>query len=58
MMGARAMRWAFHLAATGAMLLVGSEALGQTSDIHERDDKFRPYREVFTVDTAPAPTPT
>ena len=42
------MRRAFHLGATGAMLLVGSEALGQTSDIHERDDKFRPYREVFT----------
>ena len=42
------MRHVWGVAAAFIVLLVVGEARAQTSDIHERDDSFRPYREVFT----------
>jgi hypothetical protein len=42
------MRHVWEVAAALIVLLVVGEAWAQTNDIHERDDSFRPYREVFT----------
>jgi hypothetical protein len=41
------MRCGWGVAALLALLVVG-KALAQTGDLHERDDKFRPYQDVFT----------
>jgi hypothetical protein len=42
------MRRASGLAAACLLLLVGASAPAQTSEIQDRDDPFRPYREYFT----------